>query len=146
MHTFSPFSLKWTAVPANSGIAIAFDSTRGLVYRTQAGVVSGSEYLIPGPWTGRYPAALVRGFVHCTGQDVTIKTYIRSEFDGDANDWELDAEFDTDGQLAVTAGTTQPVEWKPSGTDFMFRVDAGATAPTVLNIVLDILPTSDFGS
>jgi len=143
---FEPFSIKWTTIPGNNEIAIIFDSTRGIPYRINSAVASGSAYLIPGGWNGRYPHALVSGFVKCTGTDVTAKFYGRTEFDNDANDWEVDASAPNAGTKTVTAGGgAWPFEWKPSCTDFLFRIDC-TTAPTLLSVQIDILPTMDFGS
>lgn len=140
-----PMQLRWTVAPGDSAILPIWDSTRGPSLMSQAAVASGSAYLIPGPWKGKFPRVIVSGRVRPTGQDVTLKFYVRTEYDGDANDWEADVNAPGGGSIAITASATQPFEWLTEG-EHLVRVDAGATGPTTLICDVVITPTMDYGT
>lgn len=139
------FEKRWTAAnPGNNEIAILFDTTRELVSPAPAAVAAGSAFLIPGPLRGKFPRGILNGFVRVTAQAVDLKCYRRTEYDGDANDWELEGDFGTAGVQNVPAGTSQPFEIRTDG-EFLLRVDCGATAPTIFVAEITWTPTSDFG-
>lgn len=132
----------WVTVPGNSESVIPLDSTRGLG-SSAASLATGSPFLAPGPYRGRWSGAVVRFTALSTGQNVTVLGRILTGVAGTAADWETQGAA---GTMTITAGTTAVHEWKPLAADFQLLVNAGATGPTTLVLKISVLWNGDYGS
>lgn len=132
MKTDQPFQYLSTTVPANSGILIAFDTTRSDFKYVPVAVVGADALLIPpNPAArSRFLGWGIQGIVKCTGQNVTARLMGRTLQDVLAADWEEEK------NAVATAGTALGIDWQAFSNHFMLRIDCGATAPTKL--VVDI--------
>ena len=139
-----PVVFKWTTVPANNQVVVPLDSTRWPSGPTAStSIATNSPLLAPGLDRGFLAGCIVRFSVLCTGQNVTVLEQILTGNAGTSADWETQG---ASGTIAVVAGTTQPLEWKPATPDFRLRIDAGATGPTTLVLQIELVWGEDFGT
>jgi len=93
---------------------------------------------LPGPGTSRaqYAGCRITGTITPTVQDVTLTFEILTNPTGTTS-----AAYEADttvagtggtGAVTVTAGTTQPFDFRPTTPDWRIYVTAGGTAPTAL--------------
>lgn len=133
-----------TTVPGNSAFVVPVDSTRGLIQGTQASIASGSSFLAPGTFRGRWTKGVVTYSISCTGQNVTVDEQILTGVAGTSADWETQGASPSFTQVAAAATTTR--EFTPSAADFRLLVSAGATGPTTITIRLMVHFTTDRGT
>jgi hypothetical protein len=141
MHR-DPTSFTWTVVPANSQVVIPFDSTWAPNCATTS-IATNSAFLVPGPNRYIWAGVKVNWTALCTTQNVVI---LFQDLTGAANaaaDWETQGAA---GSVTLVAAATQVGEFKPEGTDWRIRVDAGATGPATFVFKGTIIFTQDYGS
>lgn len=104
-------------------------------------IAVGSGLLAPGGQRAVYAAFGFIGNITPTGQAVTIYPQVRTGNAGTSADWTTEPAYS--GGIAVAAGATQPLIWRPSGSDFRLKIDAGATGPTTLTVEGALIPRSE---
>lgn len=142
-NPLKPMEIRWTAVPANNGICVLFDSTRGPGLMSSAGVLTGSSFLAPGPHRGLYAGYGIRYTIRVTGNNCTGDEQIKTANAGASTDWETQG---ATGTYTITAGTTVTREFKPMGGEWRLILTAGATAPTTVFFEAVIYPIEDWGN
>jgi hypothetical protein len=136
-------SFRFTVPPGNSAFVIPMDSTRGPANLSYASIAAGSSYLAPGPWRGKLVPAIVRYSIKSTTENVTLDEQVLTGVAGTSADWESQG---TDGTAqTITAGTTAIREFKPLGHDWRLLITAGATGPTALVVVGELIFSSSYG-
>jgi hypothetical protein len=143
-----PLPVHCTTNPGNSQFVVVFDTTRGLALGDQVAVASGNARLVPLSTDakgrrGAFTGAALRGTILCTTQNVTLLQQDLTGVAGAATDWETQG---TAGSVTITAGTTQPFEFKPLAPDWRLVVQAGATGPDSCVVKLAITWGEDYGS
>ena len=124
--------------PAKDGLISVTDDAVSYIFNQTYGpheyhlIGSTGKQAVPGTfydWAG----GTLRGVISCTGQAVILRAYLREQDDGASTDWELDSNFDGDGQLTIAAGTVVPFEWPIIGIGRMDILNGG-TGPTLLHV------------